>query len=146
MLGLNIFLCIFAIKYYDMSKQVLTSEQMEELGKMGVDLRSASCYMRPNTDTQVHWGKCTEPYSVPLFTIDDVLSMLPEKIEHPTDDYYLNLQRSYGYWSASYSAYVKNGVVDLTYMEDHELIDALYNLLLWYLDFKKGDKNSDALW
>lgn len=129
-----------------MSKQVLTSEQMEELGKMGADWGSASCYMRLKTDKQVHWGKCTEPYSVPLFTIDDILSMLPEKIEYPTDDYYLNLQRSYGYWSASYSAYVKNGVVDLTYMEDHELIDALYELLLWYLDFKKGDKNADALW
>lgn len=127
-------------------KQNLTIEQSAELIKRGVSANKAS-------DTYVgRWehsseGSFADPESVePLFTLTDLLSLLPKEIEVDfpnadggidTEDCYLCTQWCINgdcadnhQWSVFYTP-------GFQVVEDFcakELIDALYELLLWAID------------
>lgn len=87
-----------------MDKQVLSIEQMQELIDMGVDTSNASCIwwnfadlgfaLMPLDDGRnpITIEKMKENHGaeniVPTFTLQDILEMLPKRIELPTWEVY----------------------------------------------------------
>lgn len=72
----------------------------------------------------------------PIFTLTDLLSLLPKVINN--GNFYLDFSYGYGDWTASYILW--DDCDEGTYIRDtqgektaKELVDALYELLLWCL-------------
>lgn len=111
-------------------KDKLTPEQSQRLIELGVDASKAS---------KVHH---VDPYGLddavatnqPIFDLSDVLSLLPKEIKHKGDPYGLDIN-----WDDSWSASYFNAVNFVTpykegsiaFEQAPELIDALYELLVW---------------
>ena len=108
-------------------KNLLTPEQSAELIKRGVSADKAS-----NNSYNYHCH-----YHEPIFTLADLLSLLPTSIMH--GNFKMNIAHNSNGWNASYilwdscleGLYVRDEDGDMT---ADELIDALYELLLWCLD------------
>lgn len=105
-------------------KTTLTIEQSAELIKRGVSTERAT----NNRNSQ---------FAFPTFTLTDLLSLLPTSIMH--GNFKMNIAHNSNGWNASYilwdscleGLYVRDEDGDMT---ADELIDALYELLLWCLD------------
>lgn len=121
-------------------KQALSVWQSAELIKRGVSANKAS-------DTYVgRWehsseGSFADPESVePLFTLADLLSLLPKHIPFANAEWYLNIQWdiSWGKWCVQYLDFDHDDEVAKE-EEAPELIDALYMLTLAVINHVKLD-------
>lgn len=112
-------------------KQNLTIEQSAELIKRGASPERATrvplCATSPD-----------EPrWSEPIFTLTDILSLLPRHIRTERHHYYLRLNtfvltdEANPLWIARYST---NTAITLHERFSEELIDTLYSLLISLLD------------
>lgn len=109
-------------------KQALSIEESAELIKRGVSESHA---------TSSIWYPSENAYVYRVFTVVDLLSLMPKAINH--GHYYLDLSYGFGNWTASYILW--DDCDEGTYIRDaqgektaDELVDALYKLLLWCLD------------
>ena len=108
-------------------KTTLTAEQSAELIKHGVDKDKASLMQ---DDDRGRW-----PYpSVPIFTLADLLSLLPKEIKRDSLDrpYVLHIIREEDRTIAAY----RRDWDSITGADKRtsEFIDSLYELLLWAID------------
>lgn len=111
-------------------KPILTIEQSQHLIELGVDYHKASFY----SDSDIN----NYPLKEPLFTLVDLLELLPKEIHDKEmyEDYYLSIETDYqSTWLAAYRSYIGGEIA----MEEGscvapELIDALYELLCWVIE------------
>lgn len=139
-----------------MSKQCLDIKQMQHLKELGVDTSKASmCWIideenkhKPfvslSIDASDHVDFTT--YSLPSFTLQDILDLLPKENRDQDDDKFV-LKVEYGIlhklWYIGYYYYdvVLNGNC---LCSGENLIDAAYEMLCWcvengYVETKKQD-------
>lgn len=117
-------------------KQNLTIEQSAELIRNGVPNNRASDFEAVSSTNP--WGIGGQVVMArPIFTLADLLSLIPKTINN--GNHYLDLSYGFGDWTASYILWDSRD--EGTYIEDtqgektaKELVDALYELLLWCLD------------
>ena len=116
-------------------KTELTLEQSEKLIEFGLDAKLASCRQYANAG-KIQNGIEQPPELKPVFCLTDILAILPKQIK----DYHLNIDiikegYNIGYiqWddAAPYEAVVTRSIN--AYFAP-ELIDALYQLLIWTID------------
>ena len=75
-------------------------------------------------------------YKAPIFTLADILELLPKEIKrNGYGSYTLNIVADNHYWDVEYR-YWRGDDDTLALFESTELIDALYELLLWVIDNK----------
>ena len=109
-------------------KTQLTVEESDKLIKLGVDAKLASKHTLgtsadiPNVYRKVDGGK-------PIFTLSDLLSILPKEING--SDLGMEYDSEFQQWWAGYNA--------VSLEPAHELIDALYQLLIWVLKNNHGN-------
>ena len=100
----------------------LTIEESARLIKLGVDEKLASGYEEDAKNCRY----------APVFTLTDVLSILPKEIEYDGLIYGVNIWVDGSVWNVEYSA--EKGVYDFlinSNIDSPELIDALNQLLIW---------------
>lgn len=115
-------------------KTKLTPEQSQRLIELGVDPSKASehsIYMKMEAGCR---GIIQVPAYNPVFTLSDLLSLLPKEIEANYQGeaipYHLVITTSgLGNWEVSYSD-------NTTLKAASELIDALFELLVWCITNK----------
>lgn len=110
-------------------KTILTIQESAELIKRGVGTNKASGTYVGRWEHSSE-GPFADPDSVePLFTLADLLSLLPKKID---DTYRLKIQScDWPTWTVCYTDF-QSGAKG--WHQSMELIDALYKLLLWSID------------
>lgn len=132
-----------------MSKQVLDIEQMKHLKELGVDTSNVDFFYERNKSEDNNgfiidnkWRLKSkegidcfglERYDiVPVFTLQEILNVLPKYISKNQVIYALTIwySKSANNWLIAY--YDMHNVIEL-YM-DEELIDAAYNLLCWCIE------------
>lgn len=140
-----------------MGKQVLSIEQMEHLQELGLDTRNASmCHIIDDSSNIIYNIPTDNVKSkkiinffikkvIHVYTIQDILDMLPIEIEKPDGYYFLSIDRLRNYWFISYIIYVKNSIKYMMIVDEPELIDAAYSMLCWciengYVKTNKEDK------
>lgn len=104
----------------------LTNEQSQRLIELGVDPSKAS------KREIVHDPNPQKEYIATIFTFIDILSLLPKEIEVPdywgeVDTCSLSITTNNDVWKVSYYG------VDNVFRKAPELIDALFELLVWVL-------------
>lgn len=112
-------------------KTNLTPEQSQRLIALGVDPSKASekSKVYEPIDANHRWES-----EVPIFTLSDILSLLPTEIDiHPGSDTH-GMVYHCGQWRVGYSNY--EVFCDHTKVAP-ELIDALFELLCWTLTREK---------
>ena len=128
-------------------KTELTTEQSKHLIELGVPSNRASM-----TSNQLHGDPYYNDYYQEIFTLDDLLEMLPKEIEIPVfyDDleepeYYTKYRiafewdsNKYGQTEPQYNAFYKEIAFIpggyLAKFNSEELIDALYELTIWCIE------------
>lgn len=112
-------------------KDRLTPTQSQFLIELGVDPSKASENMLIIHDTDGCNLHCSE-YKEPIFTLTDILSLLPKEIIIEGYPYHLNID--YPYLIDGVAArYLDEEEDSLTGVLCFELIDALFELLCWVL-------------
>lgn len=108
-------------------KTMLSVEQSAELIKRGVSKYKAS-------------RRTPDYHDTPIFTLADLLSLLPKHIPFANAEWYLNIQWdiSWGKWYAQYLDFDHDDEV-VKEEEAPELIDALYLLTLAVINHVKLD-------
>lgn len=132
------------------SKQVLSVEQMKHLQKLRLDTSDASMYwarvshgIRIDDKSKGKWFLSLHKAfqtcgfmsyeSIPTYTFQDIIELLPKEINIVTDTYYLTISTyDCSVWSIYYSMsdefdYYKEFKSDL-------LIDAAYEMLCWCIE------------
>lgn len=108
-----------------MSKQLLDRKQMQHLHELGLDTSNASCYVWESEGKEyLYWGKCTDENGVPVFTLQDIIDILPNSIE--------KCYIAIGKTSVSYNNYRTLRVI--TTKIKRNLIDAAYEMLCWCIE------------
>lgn len=107
-------------------KTTLTIEQSAELIKRGVSKDKASC---ESCATSV--GSVVRTPIQPTFTLTDLLSLLPVDIYYEHKTYELAMRFIFEKWHVEYS-FNFDDILEIK--PANELIDALYEMLLWCLD------------
>lgn len=116
-------------------RTTLTIEQSATLISKGISAERASAFDDIRTVIDSVPTFC--PGTVPIFTLADLLSLLPKELD---TTYLLTIVGGSKYW---YANYAWNECYDRDWSKDDELglftgekelIDALYNLLLWIID------------
>lgn len=114
-------------------KEILTKEESEKLFDLGISQEHAS--VNDIEDAEKYGWKYHR-----LFSITDLLQLLPNRICHKYDVCYLSIDRNvYGIYFAGYKYDTFDSscfVSDCEHSGD-ELIDVLYNVLLWVIEIKK---------
>lgn len=115
-------------------KTTLTIEQSQKLIELGVDAKLASMkefvpihpeVLKGNAEYAKPWGW------FPKFRLEDILSILPKEI----DGYMLNISACANEWHAYYEKIeILGRRIILRTNSAPELIDALYQLLIWVLE------------
>lgn len=109
-------------------KTTLTIEQSAELIKRGISERRA---------TSSVWSPSENAYIHPIFTVGDLLSLLPKHIRIEHHHYYLRMNtfvltdEANPMWIARY---ITNNAITLRERWSEELIDVLYKLIISLLD------------
>ncbi len=116
-------------------KTELTVEESQRLIDLGVDPKLASkCDVAMKIGAGVR-GIIKRPDPKPIFTLTDILTILPKEI----DGYNLTVKASPNmsdmFWHAKYDCYGSM----LNLFVAPELIDALYQLLCWVITKPKND-------
>lgn len=130
-------------------KSNLAPEQSQRLIELGIDPSKASAIRYNISETEVYCGYAREIVVVdgyidnylskePIFTLTDILSLLPKKIEAEIQNVHrivqLEVRWNEDCWLARYSDLHGDIVDDKTTPKfAPELIDALYELLCWVL-------------
>lgn len=114
-------------------KTNLTPEQSQRLIELGVDPSKAS----ENTE---YGAWADSEHGRPIFTLTDILSLMPKEIENEDGDPY-GMQMDYDEkWEACYfnwvNLYMTNKESSLHSEFAPELIDALFELLVWCITNK----------
>lgn len=138
-----------------MSKQVLSIEQMKHLKELGLNIERASflVHIDPLRDkySESHIFNTSTPSSLfeyevetfPVFSLQDLLSLLPKKITVSENQCYgkgnFFLYIDYEYPEISYSVLDDwcpglNELNTVYINKDTELIDAAYEMLCWCLE------------
>ena len=105
-------------------KTELTIEQSQKLIELGVDAKLAS--------DEYGGGDCK---IIPIFTLSDLLSILPKEIEDNGLTYGLSIWVDEGEWHVKYhQTSLAYRPLSESYNESPELIDALYQLLIWTIE------------
>lgn len=111
-------------------KDRLTPEQSKRLIEIGVEPNKAS------KREIVHDPNPKKEYIAIIFTLTDILSLLPKEIKHKGDPYGLDINWDDS-WSASYfnavNFVIPNKEGSIAFEQAPELIDALFELLCWVL-------------
>lgn len=124
-----------------MNGQVLSIEQMQHLKELGLDTSKASmCWCTFNGDTtlSVHDEYCYESASlhpVPVFTLQDILELLPKEIYRDGCTWYAYLYIDFEKYRVVYGNTDRDGLE--VYHEEivsYEWIDAAYNMLVWVIE------------
>lgn len=122
-------------------KTTLTIEQSQKLIELGVDpILASKCRVQHEADFEVeyrivsHDEFCYEMASLdpqPIFDLSDLLSILPKEI----DGYFLNISPNKFEWHVSYENMGINNIMFTKWgTSAPELIDALYQLLIYVLE------------
>lgn len=130
-----------------MSKQALSIEQIQHLRELGVDTSNSNFYWHRTKslnnyeewdEWKLHYGvlklargfKTINCEYVNTFTLQDILDLLPKRIEHRNKYYELTLFYSHASyeWKAQY---LDDNVSFMSYKGGDELIDAVYEMLCW---------------
>ncbi len=123
-------------------KQMLSVEQSAELIKRGVSADKASEKERIYKPIVDQNGIAHNIYvsDAPIFTLADLLSLLPKHIPFANAEWYLNIQWeiSWGKWLVQYLDFDHDDEV-VKEEEAPELIDALYLLTLAVINHVKLD-------
>lgn len=112
-------------------KTELTIEESARLIELGVDAKLAS-------HDKVVFDKNDKPYSHPIYDLTDILSILPKEIttsetimgDDFTSDIGINWYSNVRLWKCGYTCLPLPYNVGIA----PELIDALYQLLIWCLE------------
>ncbi len=95
----------------------------------GVLLTRLRCGMVDGVTTKIVFKEPNSRYSIPIFTLADILSLLPKTINYET----LYMECLGTTWEVGYRCERKTfSISEVIYKE--ELIDALYELVLWCID------------
>ena len=98
-------------------KQVLSIEQMKNLGDLGIDTSNASMtwMLYPYEEDKQpklslrEWNTFKEPFRIqhciPAFTLLDVLELLPKEIKTGTNNYWLVMSHDSEKWYVCYSEF-----------------------------------------
>lgn len=133
-----------------MDKQCLDLKQMQHLQELGLEVKDTMMYWTRCVHTGNHAEELNKRYGgwfltkgnnaqtvglmhwefVPAFTLQDVLSALPEWIYVNTEQYLLEINFFYKYISFSRL----NDVLCKRYFDRSSLLDAAYELLLWAIE------------
>lgn len=134
-----------------MEKQVLNIKQMQHLKELGLDTSSASMYWHKitRTDTGViedDWyldihpsvnlpsfisvGRKTE--TIPTFTLQDILDLLPSEIEENSEHNLLSITNFNDDWYIRYQ--LSDEFEPLISFESKSLLDAAYKMLCWCIE------------
>lgn len=105
-------------------KTTLTIEQSAELIKLGVNANRA-------TEIKLYDDPVSEWTHRGLFTLSDLLSLLPVDIYYEHKTYELAIRFIFEKWHVEYS-YGNSDILEIK--QANELIDALYEMVLWCLD------------
>lgn len=114
-------------------KTTLTIEQSKKLIELGVDAKLASIkefvpihpeVLKGNAEYAKPWGW------MPKFRLEDLLSILPKEIEVDKVTLSLVIEWQGGKW---YACYMGHGYMKADFYAP-ELLDALYQLLIWVLE------------
>lgn len=113
-----------------MSKQVLDILQMQHLKELGVDMSNASCYTWYAEGKEYpYWGKCKDSNGTPVFTLQDILDLLPNKIE---DELILFIEKGKHKWNIGYTDIISEEIFED--FSDKIFIDAAYKMLCWCIE------------
>ena len=115
-----------------LKEQVLSIEQVQELKKLGFDVREhSSMYYLPyyNSSSYKIDGYILDTIekndsfnSIPTMSIGDIINMLPVKID---EDYFLSV-------NSEHCAYSMVGGIDtIFFTREKKIIDNLFNTLVW---------------
>lgn len=115
-------------------KKVLTKAQSAKLIDLGIDTGLAS---RRQVENLVNKGlrNTADKYDIfPVFTLEDILSILPKEIYSKDRNlpFYLNIMMLPNLCKVFYRKYSPKSIVPV--MSAPELIDALFQLLIWCLE------------
>ena len=111
-------------------KTQLTIDQSSRLIELGVDKEKASEYSSYMKTSASCRGIIQVPTYNPIFTLADILSLLPKEITHNGVTENLTIIVAPDKATVSYPFYDSN---DATFTAP-ELIDALYELLIWTVE------------
>lgn len=111
-------------------KNCLSVEQSAELIKRGVKADRASMSNTPMQAAVDARGIVRIPRQ-PIFTLTDLLSLLPVDIYYEHKTYELAMRFIFEKWHVEYS---RDNLDILAITHATELIDALYEMVLWCLD------------
>ena len=133
-----------------MSKQVLSIEQMKHLKELGVDISRASVswyrILRTGSDTVVtDWFTVFGTLSIcaptmryetmPTFTLQDILDILPKYILQDGCTWYAALYIEYENNRIAYGNTDRDGFeIYHEIMIEKDLIDAAYSMLCWCIE------------
>lgn len=115
-------------------KTNLTPEQSQRLIELGVDPSKASSqniYMKQGYGSR---GIFQTPVAQPIFDLSDILSLLPKEIIIERCPYHLNIDYPYLLSKGVAARYLDEEEDSLTGVLCPELIDALYELLVWVIE------------
>lgn len=124
-----------------MEKQVLSIERMQHLKELGLDTSKASmCWVKLGEDVRlsVHDEYCYESSlmeSIPAFTLQDILEMLPSTINNNDDEYWLEFgvgELDKSDWYIQYKSVETISV--FKYISSNTSIDAAYEMLCWCIE------------
>lgn len=124
-------------------KDRLTPGQSQRLIELGVDPSKASSQ---NIYMKQGYGFHT-PIAQPIFTLSDILSLLPKEIHDAEINvmFYLTIETDCnGTWLATYREYCGSEIaMEIGEKVAPELIDALFELLVWVLENHQESINQD---
>lgn len=113
-------------------KTTLTIEQSAELIKRGVSARKASKNYVGRWEHSSE-GSFADPDSVePLFTLADLLSLLPKRICHDNTTFTLDIHANSVGWQTFY--FNPDADINIGWACAAELIDSLYETLCFIID------------
>lgn len=110
-------------------KTTLTIEQSQRLIELGVDTNKAS----KAVSTTINEEEYNDPKHY-IFTLTDLLSILPKEIKHGTTTYHLNIDYPPIEQVAARYITEDDDLDSLCGMMCDELIDALYELTIWLIE------------
>lgn len=131
----------------DITKQVLSIEQMQHLNKLGLELGETMCYWARLTDynpkSQERYGKwilvignnqqhvgLTGWEFVPAYTLQDILEKLPNRIEIEDDEFDLNIR----FYNNSVGMFYSSNVAIRVFFFESTLFESAYEMLCWCIE------------
>ena len=119
-----------------MKRQVLEIDKMQHLNELGVDINKASmCWIRePNSDKYhavphdefCYEMSCLAP--IATFTLMDIIELIPPRLK---EKYVFHIHKVGDHYHLEYSYPGCDATLHTSY--SHNLLDAAYDMYVWYL-------------